>query len=67
MHDFVHLRLDLDDVHIPALGGSGLEHLACPGADLPHGLDEMAHAARAVRILVAVGLLVARRLDDADA
>ena len=67
MHDFVEARLDLVGVDAPALGGGGLEHLACPGAHLPHRLDEVAHAARAVGILVAVGLLVARRLDDAHA
>ena len=67
VHDFVEARLDLVGVDAPALGSGGLEHLACPGTHLPHGLDEVAHAARAVGILVAVGLLVARRLDHAHA
>ena len=60
-------RLDLAHVHAPALGCGSFEHLPRSGADLAHGLDEMADAARAVGILVAVGFLVSRRLDDAYA
>ena len=60
-------RLDLVDVDAPALGGRGLEHLACAGANLAHRLDEVTHAARAVGVLIAVGFLVARRLNHANA
>ncbi len=63
--DLVVLRLDLGDIDAPAFGCGGFEHLPCRGAALPHRLDEMAQAARAVGVLVAVFLLVARRLPDA--
>jgi hypothetical protein len=64
VHDLVEPRLDLRDGNAPAPGGGGLKDVARPGADLPHRLDEVAHAAGAVGVLVAVGLLVARRLHD---
>ena len=54
-------------VDAPALGGGLLQHLPHRGAALAHRLDEVAHAARAVGVLVAVFLLVARRLHDAHA
>ena len=59
--------LDLVDVDAPAFGSGSLQHLARAGADLAHRLDEVADAARAVGVLVAVGLFVARRLHDAHA
>ena len=50
----------------PALGRGLLQHRARGGAALPHRLDEMPDAARAVGVLVAVFRLVAGRLLDAD-
>ena len=67
MHDLVVLRPHLGDSDAPARGGGLLQHHAHRGAALPHRLDEVAHAARSVGVLVAVFLLVARRLGDAHA
>ena len=48
------------------LGRRGrLQHLAHRRAACAHRLDEVAHAARAVGVLVAVAGLIARSLDDA--
>ncbi len=66
VHDLVHVGLDFFHVDAPALGGGGLEHHARGGADFAHRLHEVARAARAVGILVAVALFVAGGLDDFD-
>ncbi len=66
MHDFMEARHDLVGIDAPAFGGGDFQHLARAGADLAHRLDEMAHAARSIGILIAVGLFVAGRLDDTD-
>ncbi len=65
MHDLMQADLHFAGIDAPTLGGRLLQHLARAGADLAHRLDEVTHAARAVGVLVAVGFLVARRLDDA--
>ena len=67
MDDLVVLRLHLGDSDAPALRCGGLEHLPGGGAALAHRLDVMAQAARAVGVLIAVFLLVTRRLHDAHA
>jgi len=40
------------DGHIPGRSCCGLEHRACSGADAPHRVEVMPHAARAIRILI---------------
>ena len=67
MDDLVVLRLDLLDRHLPARGGRRLEHLARRGPAAAHGFEEMTRAARAVGVLVAEALFVARSLYDAHA
>ena len=63
----MHLRLDLADADTPLRGCRRLQHLPRRGATLAHRLDEVARAARAVGVLVAVGLLVTRRLHHVHA
>ena len=67
VHDLVQTRLDLGGGNTPLLGRGRLQHGPRGSSALAHGLDEVADAARAVGVLVAVGLLVARRLHDAHA
>ncbi len=67
MHHFVVLRLDLADIDTPLRRRGLFQHPPRSRAALPHRLDEMAQAARAVGVLVAVFLLVAGRLLDMDA
>ena len=65
--DFVVAASHLGRIDAPALGGGPLQHHARGGAAFAHRLHEVPRAARAVGVLVAVFLLVAGRLDDADA
>ena len=61
------LRLNLGDTDAPALCGGGFQHLPHGGATFAHRLDAVTQAARAVGVLIAVFLFVARRLHDAHA
>src|SRR5216117_2690173 len=65
MHHFVVPRFHLAHGHVPARRRRRFEHRARGRAAAPHGFEEMARAARAVGVLVAEALLVARRLRDA--
>src|SRR5262249_9519604 len=65
--DLVVLRLHLAHGHAPLGGGGRLQHAARGGTAAAHGLEEMPRAARAVGVLVAVALLVARGLHHAHA
>ena len=65
--DLVVLRPAVRIGHAPGQRRRMLQHLPCCSAACAHGLDEVADAARSVRVLVAVLLLVAGRLDDLDA
>jgi len=65
--NLVVLCLNLGDIDTPAFGGGGLEHPSRRRAAFAHRLDEMAQAARAIGVLVAVSFLVTRRLRDAHA
>ena len=67
MDHLVQLSPHLAERHLPGIGGRHLQHQPRGGAAQPHRLDEVAHAARAVGVLVAVGALVAWRLHDAHA
>ena len=67
VHHLVVLGLHFADRHLPALGGGRFEHLARGGAAAAHRIEEVARAARAVGVLVAVALLVAGRLHHAHA
>ena len=67
MNDLVVLRLNFGDTDTPALRCGGFEHLSHGGAALAHRLDAVTHAARAVRVLIAIFLFVSRRLHDAHA
>ena len=67
VHHLAVLRLHFADRHLPARGGRGFQHLARRGAAAAHRHEEVARAARAVGVLVAVALLVAGRLHDAHA
>src|SRR5215813_13089141 len=67
VHQFVVNSLNLASVDIPALGGRLLQHPPGARAALTQRLYPMAHAARAVGVLVAILLLVALALDDAHA
>jgi hypothetical protein len=67
MHHLVVLRLDLRHGHIPAVGRFLLQHLPDRGGHAAQRHEMMAHAARAVGVLVAVARLVALRLQDVDA
>ena len=67
VHDLVQLCLHLAHVDLPRGGGGRLQHQPHRGAAVPHRLYPMAHAARAVGVLVAVGPLIARRLHHAHA
>ena len=64
MDDAVVLGLDLGDRHAPAGGRFLLEHHAGRRGDAAKRLEMMAHAARAVGVLVAEARLVALRLQD---
>ncbi len=63
MQHLVVLRLHLRGRHVPARGGFSLQHLAGSGADAAQRHEMMAHRARAVGVLAAEALLVARRLQ----
>ena len=67
VHHLVQLRLHLADIDLPLGGGRRLQHQPRRGAAVAHRLDPVAHAARAVGVLVAVGTLVTRRLHHAHA
>ena len=67
VHHLVQLRLHLGNGHLPLGGRRLLQHRPRRGAALAHRLDPVAHAARAVGVLVAVGALVAWRLHHAHA
>ncbi len=67
MHDLVVLRLDLGHRHLPLGRRRRLQHGAGGRAAAAHRIEEVARAARAVGVLVAVALLVPRRLDDLHA
>ena len=60
------LRLTLGSRHVPIDRRGLVEHRASGRAELAHALEVVAHAARTVRVLVAVHL-VAHRLFDLDA
>src|SRR6516164_9906123 len=59
VNNLVVLRLNLGDSYSPALCRGGFQHLPHGGAALTHRLDEVAHTARAVGVLVAVFFFVA--------
>ncbi len=63
VHDRMIARLALADRHAPAQRGRRFEHLARRRAGLAHRRVEMPHAARAVRVLVAVARVAVRLLD----
>ena len=67
LHHVMRLRAAERDIDAPLGGGSRLQHLPHRGAAFAHGLNEMAHAARAVGVLVAVARLIARRLHELHA
>ena len=67
VHDLVVLRLHLAHGHFPLVGRRRLEHGAGGRAAPTHRVEEVPGAARAIGVLVAVALLVARRLDDLHA
>jgi hypothetical protein len=64
VNHLVVLRLDFANRDTPPLRRDGFQHMPHCRAAFAHRLDKMAHAARAVGVLVAVFLLVARRLHD---
>ena len=53
--------------YAPLLGGGRFQHASGRGAHPPHRHEEMAHAPRAIGILIAVPGLVTGGLDDPDA
>ena len=65
MQHLLSLGDDFSDRYPPVGRGRTLEHHACRRANPPHGLEEVPHAARAVRVLAAVPGLIRRCLDDA--
>jgi hypothetical protein len=67
VNHLVVLRMNLGGADAPALSRGGFEHLPSGGTALAHRLDVVPQAARAVGVLIAVFLLVAWRLHDADA
>ena len=67
VHHLMLLGLDLADGHGPARGCGSFQHLPGRRAHAPHRHQEVAHAARAVHVLVAVARLVGGRLDDLHA
>src|ERR1700747_1714693 len=64
VNDLVVERLNLRDTDAPALRCGGFQHLPHGRAALAHRLDAVTQAARAVGVLIAIFLLVARRLRD---
>ena len=62
----VQLRPALRQRHLPLGRRRLLKHGSRSRAATPHGLVPMAHAARAIGVLVAITRLVTRRLPDLD-
>ena len=58
VHHFVLNGFDFCHRYAPLRCGSGLQHLAGGGTHAAHGHEKMAHAARAVHVLVAVAGLI---------
>jgi hypothetical protein len=58
VNDLVIARVNLRHVDAPTSRRRRRQHLAYGRAHLPHGLQKVAHAAGAVRVLPAVGVFV---------
>ena len=66
MHDFMVLRAHFQIRAVPGQGRCSLQHLTRGCAAGAHGLNKVTNAARAIRVLIAVLLLIAGRLRDFD-
>jgi hypothetical protein len=65
--DNLERSLDVGRVNVPVLRRRKFQHASGSGAALAQRLQPVTNAARAIRVLVAVFLLVAINLDDAHA
>src|ERR1700682_4712812 len=67
MHDFLIARHDFGNRYAPTHGRRLLKHGPRGGAAAAHWLEEMAHTARSIGVLVAEAHFIGLRLFDAHA